>query len=168
MLGIANPESVADHSHATALLALLLAEQINVDPSAQGLDQPLDVGRVMQIAVVHDLAESLVTDLPHRTTRLIGKDIKYQAEAAALREICAGWPDVDRVVALWTEYAEQGSPEALLVRDADKLELVHQALEYAATGHRKVGEFLEGHAFHYPICVDLFVTLRDADVWASL
>lgn len=168
MLGIANPESVADHSHATALLAMLLAEQINTDPAAQGLDRPLDVGRVLQIAVIHDLAESLVTDLPHRTTRLIGKDVKHQAEAAALWEICVGWPDAERIVDMWTDYAGQRSPEARLVRDADKLELAHQATEYAATGHRNVGEFLEGHDFHYPISVDLYVTLRDDDVWASL
>lgn len=163
MLGVAQPESVADHSHAVALLALLLTEQINVDPGKQGLDGPLDVGRVLQIAVVHDLAESLVTDLPHRATRLIGKAAKHQAEAAALAEICAGWPNVERVLSLWTEYAEQTSPEARLVHDADKLELVHQAMTYAATGHRNLGEFFEGHVFHYPISAHLFAALRDGD-----
>ncbi|MGL4648612.1 MAG: HD domain-containing protein, partial [Caldilineaceae bacterium] len=53
LAGVRPAESVADHSYATALLALALADSINRDPQAQGLSEVLDVGRVLQIALLH-------------------------------------------------------------------------------------------------------------------
>jgi putative hydrolase of HD superfamily len=90
--GVAQPESVADHSFVLSWVALLLAEQINLAYHAQGLDQPLDVAKIAQIALVHDLAESILTDLPKRSTDLLGKAVKHQAEALAMQQICQHLP----------------------------------------------------------------------------
>jgi putative hydrolase of HD superfamily len=64
--GVTPCETVADHSCAVALLAIALAEAVNEDWAAEGLVRPLDVGQIVTIAVVHDLAEGLLTDLPKR------------------------------------------------------------------------------------------------------
>jgi putative hydrolase of HD superfamily len=64
LAGIRQPESVADHAYATTLLAMLLADAINADYAIAGLEEPLDVARVLRIALLHDLAESQLTDLP--------------------------------------------------------------------------------------------------------
>ena len=92
LAGVPQPESVADHCFATTLLALALAESINTDPAAHGLDEALDVGRVLRVALLHDLAEALITDLPKRSAERLGEATKRAAEAAAFAEIVAGHP----------------------------------------------------------------------------
>ena len=161
MAGVAQPESVADHAWGTALLAMALATLVNRDPASQGLDAPLDCGRVAQIAVIHDLAESLVTDLPQRATQLLGKAVKHEAEAAAMAKLTRDVPDGD-FVALWREYSEFATPEGRLVKDADKLEMVHQALMYERTGNRNLGEFWQEYQWHYRVSEEMYAALLKA------
>lgn len=161
LAGVAQPESVADHSWATALLAISLAEQINRDPVASGLSGPLDVGRVALIAVVHDLAESVITDLPRRATQLLGKDVKHQAEAVALGTLASDLPESE-IVALWQEYGELSTPEGRLVYDADKLEMVHQAFVYERAGNQNLGEFWSVYQWHYQVSEEMYVALVNA------
>jgi putative hydrolase of HD superfamily len=159
LAGVSQPESVAEHTCATALLAYFLAELINQAPDAHGLADPLDVGRVAAIALVHDLAESDLSDLPRQATRLLGEPVKHAAEARALGELFSALPTGERMLALWHEYAEAATPEARLVRDADKLEMVYQAWSYEQAGQQRLGEFWEGHRWHYRAVEQLFETL---------
>jgi 5'-deoxynucleotidase YfbR-like HD superfamily hydrolase len=104
LAGIAVPESIADHSYATAVAALVLACEINRDPSAQGLESAVDVEVVLRTALLHDLPESLITDLPHRATRMFTQATKHNAEEAALRMILAESADAETHVSLWSAY----------------------------------------------------------------
>ncbi|MCE7982572.1 MAG: HD domain-containing protein [Caldilinea sp. CFX5] len=158
-VGVAQPESVAEHSFVTSWLALLLAEQINLAYNEQGLSQPLDVARVVQIALVHDLAESILTDLPKRSTDLLGKAVKQQAEALAMQQICRHLPNHAYYLACWQEYVDGATPEGRLVRDADKLEMIHQALCYEQAGQRNLAEFWQAHQWHYPVSRNFFEEL---------
>ncbi len=160
MSGVQPCESVADHTCGVALLALALAEQLNADLAAQGLERPLDLGQIVKMALVHDLAEGMVTDLPRRTTLLIGADVKHAAEATAMTELLDGLPNRQVYLGLWAEYDASATPEARLVRDADKLEMVFQAFEYERQGHRDLDEFWEGHSWHYPLSAALFEELQ--------
>lgn len=162
LAGVAQPESVAEHSWATALLALALAHEVNRSAPEQGLDGPLDVGRVAQIALVHDLAEATLTDLPRRATALLGEGVKHAAEERALDDLLGTGVDAEALLALWRDYDRSASPEARLVRDADKLEMVYQAYCYEIAGHRKLDEFWEGHRWNYPISAQLDAALRRA------
>lgn len=157
--GVAQPESVAEHSFVMSWLALLLAEQINTDYSAQGLTQPLDVAKIAHIALVHDVAESILTDLPKRSADLLGKHIKYQAEATAMQQLFQQLPNSAYYIGCWQEYADATTPEGRLVRDADKLEMIHQALWYEQSGQRNLAEFWQAHAWHYPASQNLFEEL---------
>ncbi len=150
LAGITPAESVADHSFATALLALILAEAINADLPAAQLDVPLNLALVMRIALLHDLAESMLTDLPHRATDLVSPAVKRDAEHAAMSAITRDLPAGSVWVSDWQAYAAGSSPEARLVRDADKLELAHQALRYAQSGRRDLDEFLTARTYNYP------------------
>jgi putative hydrolases of HD superfamily len=156
LAGISSPESIADHSLATALVALLLADAINTDWPSQGLTQPLADDRVLRIALVHDLAESLLTDLPKRSTDLLSRSVKHAAEAQAMTQLFQAMPTGDSYRQLWHEYAEAATPEAKVVRDADKLEMVHQAWRYEQRGHRNLQEFWQGHTWQYPLSRALF------------
>ena len=157
--GITQPESVAEHSFVMSWLALLLAEQINTAYPTQGLSQPLDIAKVTHIALVHDVAESLLTDLPKRSAELLGKSAKYQAEATAMQQIFQQMPNRAYYIGCWQEYADAATPEGRLVRDADKLEMIHQALCYEQNGQRNLAEFWQTQAWHYPASQNLFEEL---------
>ena len=158
--GVVPCESVADHSFAVALLAIGLAETINEDWAAEGLDRPLDVGQIVTIAVVHDLAEALLTDLPKRSTELLGKEVKHAAEARAMAIILGAVASGDKYIRLWEDYNSAATPEARLVRDTDKLEMVHQALVYERAGQHMLQEFWEVGKWHYAASARVYADLR--------
>lgn len=162
LAGISPAESVADHGFATALLALALAEAVNADLAAAELDQSLDIARVLRIALLHDLAESTLTDLPHRATALLNADVKHGAERRALAEITQELPDAALWRSLWEEYAAGSTPEACLVGDADKLELAHQALRYAQSGRRGLDDFLAPRAYRFRQSEALYAEIAQA------
>jgi len=159
--GVAQPESLADHTCLVALYALFLAEAINENPAAQRLEHPLNVERVVSLALIHDLAESVLTDLPKRSTEALGAEAKHRAEEQIVADLLAQIPSGKRYVALWREYDAASTPEARLVKDVDKLEMVMQSVRYAERGHTNMHEFRTGHAWHYPISQTLFEQLSD-------
>lgn len=159
LAGVAPVESVADHTCAVALYALFLAGQINRDPAANGLEAPLQLERVLAIALLHDLPEVAVTDLPRRATQLLGAEAKRQAEQSALAQLLAQLPDAVHWQSCWAEYADAATPEARLVKDVDKLEMAFQAQRYAARGHTNLAEFQQGHRWHFALCQRLFQSL---------
>jgi putative hydrolase of HD superfamily len=122
--GVPDPESVADHSFRVALMAMILAEE-----------RGLDVLRVVKMALIHDLAEAETGDLTP-----VQKDVDPQAakrrEDEVMKKLAERLPNKARVgvESAWREFAEGATPEARLVKDADKLEMVIQASEYEGTG----------------------------------
>jgi putative hydrolase of HD superfamily len=138
--GVAEPESVADHSYRLALLTLLIGS----------LQSGLDVSRAVVLALVHDLPEALAGDwTPFDRELAAGTDPvqlfrrrpsyapefegeKAARERAALHEMVSGLPD--RLARLlceaWEEYEAGVTVEARLVRQLDKLETALQAVEY--------------------------------------
>ncbi|MFO7654039.1 MAG: HD domain-containing protein [Candidatus Krumholzibacteriia bacterium] len=137
--GVTPAESVADHSWGTALTALLLVEM-----GPEHGDPPVDRARVLTLALLHDLPESVITDIPRLAARYLPEGAKEQAELAALGDLLAGLPVAASWLALWEELRSGDSPEARLVHDADRLELLAQSLRYAAAGNRTLDDFWEG------------------------
>ncbi len=156
LAGVPQAESLADHTAAVALFTLFLAEAINQDWQGQGLENPLDVHRAVTLALLHDLAESVLTDLPRQAAQALGPQTKRDAESRTLTELLKEVPGGPELTHLWHEYHRAASPEARLVKDVDRLEMVHQALCYTEAGHRNLQEFLEGHRWHYPLCAHLY------------
>ncbi|HEV2147754.1 MAG TPA: HD domain-containing protein [Longimicrobiaceae bacterium] len=129
--GIDSPESVADHSFRVCLLALVLS---------RGAEPPLDRERCLAMALVHDLAESLVGDI----TPYDGVPVeeKHRREREAMERLCAMLGD-DEVLRLWEEYQAAETREARFVKDLDKLETVLQAAEYEEARGIGLAEFRE-------------------------
>ena len=125
-VGIADPESVADHSWGVGLLVLLTCPP------------ELDRGRALALAIIHDLPEVLVGDLTPRDG--VSPDEKRRREARAARTLFVDHPEL---LALWEEYAENQSPEARFVHDLDKLEMGVQAERYRRQRGADTSEFLE-------------------------
>ena len=128
--GVPNPESVADHVFGTACVAVVLMEM---------QDEGLDREKVLMLAMLHDLAESVVSDIPRTARDFLPDGAKAGAEASALANLVDGLPLADRWRALAAEYAAGESAEARLVHDADRLEFLLQALVYMeTTGTRRL------------------------------
>lgn len=131
-VGVGHPESVAEHSYRAALLTMLLADL-----------EGLDIGKAIRMALLHDLAEAIVGDLtPEERRRLEGAEWR---EDEAMELILRRLPPrlAEDYLALWREYQVGGSPEARLVQQADRLEMILQALEYEEEGFepRRLDDF---------------------------
>jgi putative hydrolase of HD superfamily len=155
MRGVPHAESVAEHSFGTAVTALALAAALQ--------DEALDLEKVLLIALLHDLAEVRLTDLPISAVRLIPREVKSQAEASALADLLAPLPTAGRLQAVWQEFEEGTSPEGRLVRDADKLEMMVQCLRYEQAGSRGLDEFwqeVDRLRWHYDLSAEFYARLK--------
>jgi putative hydrolases of HD superfamily len=161
MRGVPHVESVADHSFGIAFLALAMADILREDAGPEA--HVLDLEKVLIMALLHDLAEARLTDLPASAVRLIPEEIKSRAEERAMADMLAPLPGAGRLQALWAEFEDRTSPEGRLVRDADKLEMMIQCLRYEQAGSRGLDEFwaaMDRLSWHYAICGEIYDRLR--------
>jgi putative hydrolase of HD superfamily len=130
--GVPEPESVSEHSWHVVFLVWALGRRV-------ATEQPLDVHRALEIALVHDLAEMRVGDLPRTANRYFPEGAKKAAETAAMEEILAPLPPESRE--LYAEYAAGASVEARLVKACDKLQLMVKVSVYERWGACGLEEF---------------------------
>lgn len=118
-LGLARPESVADHSYRTALITMLFSDSLG-----------LDTGKAMRLALLHDLPEAIVGDaMPEERSGARKTDVETKAMEELTSELPKDLAAIYR--GAWREFEEGRSEEARLVRQVDKLEMAIQAWEYA-------------------------------------
>jgi putative hydrolase of HD superfamily len=113
LLASGRAEGVAEHSWRVALLGLLLAEEL----------APVDLGRLLALALVHDLGEALSGDVP--APRQAGDAGERAArEARDVAAVFAPLPEAarGRLLALWSEAAAAQTREARLLKGLDRLE----------------------------------------------
>ena len=125
--GVTEPESVADHSFRTALLALVLAR-----------DDSFDRGRCVAMALVHDLAEAVVGDITPYDG--ISREEKRRREREALSRLADNLGDTE-LLELWEEFEAGETAEARLVRQLDVAETILQAHEYRDATDQDLSEF---------------------------
>ncbi|MEV7168321.1 HD domain-containing protein [Streptomyces sp. NPDC093224] len=122
MAGVKQPESVAEHSWRTSIIASIIAKLEGADPA-----------RAAFLAVWHDTQESRTGDVNH-----LGKRYSPAADPEAVTaDQTAGMPELlaSTLQELVAEYEGKDSVEAVCARDADKLECMLQGLEYKAQGY---------------------------------
>ena len=140
--GIGSGESISDHMYRMSIITMLAPPSLK----AQGLNIP----RCTQMAVVHDMAESLVGDLTPRDN--VAKTEKSRREETTMRFLTekllgsdAGGMDQagKEIMELWHEYEEGNTLESKFVHDVDKLELLLQMNEYEKDFEKEkdLGEF---------------------------
>lgn len=134
--GIRDGESVADHAFRTAFAAMLLADALNERGYA------LDTERVVRLALLHELAETCIGDIPYPALKHLPENAKTRAESDATVFLLSPLNAVgERYIALWREFESRESPESRVVRIADKLEMLLQAWEYERAGARGLDAF---------------------------
>ncbi|XP_053743969.1 HD domain-containing protein 2 isoform X1 [Synchiropus splendidus] len=151
--GVKDPESVSDHMYRMAMMSLTIT------------DPTVDKNRCIKLALVHDLAESIVGDIA--PTDNVSKEEKHRREEEAMRHISALLPDglQQEIYGLWEEFENQSSEEARLVKQFDLLDMILQAHEYeeleGAPG--RLQEFFDSTngRFQHPDVLKLVASLND-------
>ncbi|PVH15883.1 uncharacterized protein CXQ87_003740 [Candidozyma duobushaemuli] len=114
-------ESIADHMYRMSIIAMALPNrQVNID-------------RCVKIALVHDIAESLVGDItPFGGVTKAEKHRRESDTIDYLVKIVSPYNSefAEEMKELWLEYEEIRSPEAVYVKDIDKFEMIQQAWDY--------------------------------------
>ncbi|CDJ51924.1 HD domain-containing protein, putative [Eimeria brunetti] len=118
-----NVESVADHSFGVSLHFLAFSDS---DLEVNG--RIADRNRCTMMAIVHDLAESIVGDITPLDP--ISPEEKEEKERNAIQTICSSIDPAraKEVIELWEEYERGETPEAMLVKDADKFDMISQVV----------------------------------------
>jgi len=131
-VGRAAAESIADHVSRTVLITSIFCDLIN-----SGQEYSVDCEKALKMALLHDLPEVYTSDMGKETTQYIGLEVRRRAEEKALKDLLAMLPRnlQDGYWDISAEFRSQKSIESQLVRVADKLEVVLQALEYEKAGY---------------------------------
>lgn len=128
--GVKDPESIADHSLRTAIIAAVLAAMEGASPERAAL-----------LSLFHDSQETRLTDIPY----LAKPYVKRASNERVTSDQTQGLPQpvaamIGEVVA---EYEGKASPEAICARDADKLECLIQAIEYREQGNQNTRPWID-------------------------
>lgn len=128
-------ESVADHSFAVALLALYEGER-----------RGYDLGKILKLALIHDLEEAIMGDLTPADKEHRGATRVQMDRERAIRELLSKLPAKSRpaYLRLWIDLRERRSKESRLVHQLDKVEMAFQAKEYGKRmGPQKMRDFYD-------------------------
>jgi putative hydrolase of HD superfamily len=121
-LEINNPESVAEHIYSTTVMSMILSDL-----------EGLNTEKIIRMALLHDLAESVIGDI---TPNNIEKIEKIKKENYAMNEILKNLPSelAKSYFEIWDDYQKNSSEESKLLHDIDKLEMAFQAKFYQDSG----------------------------------
>jgi 5'-deoxynucleotidase YfbR-like HD superfamily hydrolase len=122
LLGIKQPESVAEHSFRVGLVGILLAAMEGADP-----------GRTAALCLMHDVHETRIGDVPS-----VGRAyVTTAVPEAVTAHQTSGMPDsvAKTIQELTAEYEATETLESKVAHDADKVETLLQASEYKTQGY---------------------------------
>ncbi len=125
-------ESVGEHSFGTILMALLISKAL----IHQGVK--VNVNRVAMMAAIHDLPESVISDIPRTAIEAGGENLqegKRTAEKKVIQSIAERSPSFgSRLLELWSDIEKQASIEARVVLGADVIDMLIHAVSLEAAG----------------------------------
>jgi len=123
-----NFANLAEHTLRVAWIAALIARH-----------EGANIGKAMQMALVHDLSESRTGDV-HYISRLYTR----RDEKGAIKDMLHGTTLPSELLDLWQEYEERESLESKVVKDADNLDVDFEIQEQAARGVNLKEDWYEG------------------------
>lgn len=120
-------ESVAEHVFRSAMVAHALAME----------DKTVDAAKVLRMALFHDLPEARTGDLNYMNQKYVKVD-----EERAAADMVESIPWGEDIIDLLNEFKAQETPEAILVKDADNLEMILQLKEHLDVGNENAAEWI--------------------------
>jgi len=98
-----------------------------------------DARKAVAMALVHDLSEAQLMDIPMPTADAHLREVKDEAEQAILEEMMTGFPA--KFAQYHREFVEAKTPEARLVRALDKAQMMLKIVTYEREGRGRLKEF---------------------------
>ena len=123
-------ESVAEHTFAVAVLAMILADSYFPE---------LNIVTVVRMALIHVFGEVYAGDIIPGSH--ISSTEKHKLEQDSIIKILSNLPNGSDYITLWEEFESCSSPEAQFVRQIDKLEMALQASVYEHQKFQNLAEF---------------------------
>ncbi|WP_181787543.1 HD domain-containing protein [Streptomyces phytophilus] len=130
IVGVKDPETVAEHSFRTAVIGAVLAMLEGADPA-----------KVALLCTFHDTQETRVGDIPWVGRRYLtaakNEDVTADQLADAHPAVATG------IQAVVDEYENGDSIEVVVAHDADRLECMLQGMEYLEQGYSNAQEWVD-------------------------
>jgi putative hydrolase of HD superfamily len=131
--GVPEPERIAGHILGAQYLALSLHAEV----AGQ-----LNLGRVLELLLVHDAPEAVLGDWPRGAALLLPPGAKAYAESKAADQVLS--PLSAHARELFREYAEGQTEEARFARQCDRLQLAVRLYGYRLRGQGGLEDFEAG------------------------
>lgn len=128
--GVAEAESIAEHTYGVCVVAMLLVDDLR----ARGLT--VDGERVLRMALLHDAAEAFTGDIPMPAkTDALDRALE-EAEGVLLAKVLS-----PEHLALWKEAEGGQTLESRVVKASDKVQMLIKALTYERQRRGRLDEF---------------------------
>lgn len=141
--------NLADHHFRVAWIAMLLCKM-----EGQG-----DSGKIVKMALVHDIAESRTGDAHYISRQYTKRD-----EQKSINDILYSTGLNEEMLALWHEYEERKTIEAKIVKDADWLDVDLEIQEQKAVGRKHMKAWDDNRK----IVAQLFYTNSAKKLWKAI
>ncbi len=141
---ISRKESIAEHSWGTVYLSWLLTMYLENNQNSSP-----NLSKILSMAMIHDLPESIISDIPKPALDLGGdmlKQGKLHAETEALKKIIPPGPVIQNNVLMLADELKSGHTlESRIVRAADLLDMIFHAITLERSGMKadKLNPFFE-------------------------
>ena len=140
--GIRNGESLADHCFGVTLLTWMLAGSLSI---------AINRDKAVSIAIVHELGECRVGDIPYTALKYFPDKSKIEFEAIEDTLGPLGARATSETLELFKEFEDGSSVEARFVKAIDKLDMLITAAEYEKTGFAGLSDFWHNNSTFKPI-----------------
>jgi len=134
MRGVPECESVADHSFRVIFISMILGDILKKKYT-------INFEKLLRISILHEIPEAEITDLALGPALSVGRDVKHRAESAAFKMIFEKFDFADFYFNTWMEFETTDTIEGKIVKLADKIDMMVQAVEYERTGVRNLDDF---------------------------
>lgn len=115
-------QTVAEHINRVSYVGYMLAL----------LDDTVDISKVLQMCLLHDISETRISDLNYVHQKYVERK-----ENEAHKDITDSVPFGKHMFSLIEEYEERKSKESILVKDADTIEWILSLKEEVDTGNTR-------------------------------
>lgn len=129
LIGIKDPESIAEHTTRSAQIAFILAV-------LEGHKEP---EKVATMVLFHDMGETRVGDINKVGARYVEKK-----EKEAVSDQLSPLPEIsDKIILMWEDVEGRVTEAGNIAKDADSLECALTAKEYMEQGYGKASDWFE-------------------------
>lgn len=130
LMGVRDPESVAEHSLNAAQIGYIIAKM-----------EGADAYKVATILIWHDIAETRMGDIHKVGARYL--DNKKEAEVRVMKEQMEDLDFGEDILSLFDEYEHRTSLEWMIAKDADYLEQAFQMKVYLDQWYPAAQDWIE-------------------------